>query len=105
MADDFKVEIDGDIDDKVRKLPEVTASAKEAVDKIAGIARDTAPDVTGDYKAGIVTQQTRNGWRVLASDPKSAWVEFGVPSHNQPPQFILRRATEAAGYKFKKRGR
>ena len=105
MADDFKVEINGDIDDKVRKLPEVRASAKEAVDKIAGIARDTAPVESGDYRAGIVTQQTRNGWRVFAMDPKSAWVEFGVPSHNQPPQFILRRAAEAAGYRFKKRGR
>lgn len=104
MAEDFKVEINSDIDDKVRKLPEVRASAKEAVDKIAEIARDTAPEVTGDYRSGIVTQQTRNGWRVFAMDPKSAWVEFGVPSQNQPPQFILRRATEAAGYKFKKRG-
>ena len=103
--DDFNVEIDGDIDDKVQKLPEVSSSAKEAVDKIASIARDMAPVVLGDYKAGIVTQQTRSGWRVLADDPKSAWVEFGVPSHNQPPQFILRRATEAAGYKFSKKKR
>lgn len=105
MADDIKVELVSDIDDKVRKMPEVRASAKEVVDKIAGIARDDAPVASGDYRDGIVTQQTRNGWRVFASDPKSAWVEFGVPSHNQPPQFVLRRATESAGYKFQKRGR
>ena len=101
--EDFHVEIDGDIDDKVRKFPEVHASAKEAVDIIANAARDIAPVVLGDYKAGIVTQETKSGWRVLAADQKSAWVEFGIPSHNQPPQFVLRRAVEASGFKFKKR--
>lgn len=105
MDGDIEVELDGDIDDKVRKMPEVKSASHEAVDKIAAIARDTAPVVLGDYKAGIVTQETRFGWRVLADDQKSAWVEFGVPSQNQPPQFILRRAAESAGYKFTKRTR
>jgi hypothetical protein len=102
--DDIRIELDGDIEDKVRKLPEVKSAAREAVDKIAAIARETAPVVLGDYKAGIITQETRTGWRVQASDQKSAWVEFGIPSHNQPPQFILRRAAEAAGFKFSKKG-
>lgn len=100
---DVTVEIDGDIDDKVRKLPEVKSASHEAVDKIAAIARETAPVRDGDYLAGIVTQETKSGWRVLAGDNKSAWVEFGIPSHNQPPQFILRNAAKSAGFKFRKR--
>lgn len=101
--EDFRVEIDGDIDDRVLKLPEVHATAKEAANIIANAARDIAPVVTGDYKAGIVTQETKMGWRVLAADQKSAWVEFGVPADGEPAQFVLRRAVEASGFKFKKR--
>lgn len=104
MSDKIRVEIDGNLDDAIRKLPELKAASKDAADEIARIARDTAPVDQGDYKSGIVTQETKNGYRVLASDQKSAWVEFGVPSHHQPPQFVLRRAVEAAGFKFKKRG-
>ncbi|MET4780811.1 hypothetical protein [Glaciihabitans sp. UYNi722] len=99
---DIEIDLDGDIDDKVRKMPEVKSASQEAVDKIAAIARDNAPVLDGDYRDGIVTQETKSGWRVLASDQKSAWIEFGIPSRNQPPQFNLRRAVEAAGFKFKK---
>jgi hypothetical protein len=102
MSDGLIVNLISNLEDLVRKLPEVVAPTKAAADKIATVARDTAPVESGDYKAGIVTQKTQSGYRVVASDPKSAWVEFGVPSHHQPPQFILRRAVESAGYKFKK---
>lgn len=100
--DDVVVDIDNDIDVKIHTVPEVKSASHEAVDKIASIARDTAPVRDGDYKAGIVTQETKFGWRVLATDQKSAWIEFGIPSHNQPAQFILRRSAVSAGYKFSK---
>jgi len=46
--------------------------------------------------------KTPHGARVIASDNKSSWIEFGIPSQNQPPQFILRRAVDSLGLKFKK---
>lgn len=92
-------------EEEVGKLPEIDTSAREAAEKIAAMAQDMAPVVSGDYKAGIIVQKTKSGYRVFASDPKSAWIEFGVPSDNEPAKFVLRRATEAAGYSFAKRTR
>lgn len=100
---DFKLEIDSNLDDKIRHLPEAISPCLEAAQKIAAIARQNAPVVTGRYLAGIQVQQTRAGARVFASDQKSALIEFGVPSRGQAAKFVLRRAVEAAGYKFKKR--
>jgi hypothetical protein len=88
----------------VKKLPVVMVSAHDAAEKIAQVARDTAPVLTGAYQAGIVVQDTKGGARVFASDYKSAWVEFGIPSRGQAAHFTLRRAAEVAGYTFKKRG-
>ena len=75
-----------------------------AAEKIAGIAKSSAPvGVTGNYSAGIKAEKTKRGARVFASARESAFVEFGVPSQGQPAQFILRRAAEAAGFKFRKK--
>lgn len=92
------------IDEEVGKLPAIATSSMEAAEKIADIARHTAPVESGDYEAGIIVQKTKTGARVFASDYKSAWIEFGVPSEGQPARFNLRRAVEAAGYRFKKGG-
>lgn len=105
MADDFKVDIDGDVDERVSGMVEVTDTAFEVATKVADIARSTAPVDSGDYAAGIIVQKHRSGARVLAQDPNSAHVEFGVPGRNQPATWNLREAAEAAGLKFKKRGR
>lgn len=91
------------LEQDVEKMPELHISALEAARDIAAIAVATAPRVDGDYVAGIGVQETKAGARVFASDEKSAFVEFGIPSRGVPAQFILRRAAEAAGYKFKKR--
>jgi hypothetical protein len=103
MDDEIEVALHYDIDVKVAKMPEVQKSALDVAENVAQIARDTAPSVTGDYKAGIKAQQTKSGARVFASDYKSAWIEFGAPNRNQPARWILRRAAESAGLKFKKR--
>ena len=110
--DDITVTLVPDIDSKVHQLPEVLTECLATAEKVASEARSIAPvaenpgvGLPGDYKRGIVAQQTRGGARVVAQDPKSAWVEFGIPSKNIPPQFILRRAAEAVGLSFvKKRG-
>ena len=59
---------------------------------IAERAKSLAPVVEGNYRDGIIVQRTPHGARVFASDQKSSWVEFGIPSQNQPAQFVLRRA-------------
>jgi len=103
MDDDLDVTLVYDIDVKVAKMPEVKKSSLEVAEEVAQIARSNAPSVSGDYKAGIRAQATKMGARVFASDYKSAWIEFGVPNRNQPARWILRRAAESAGLKFKKR--
>jgi hypothetical protein len=90
------------IDEEARGLPIIASSAEAAAEQIAEIARSSAPHESGDYAAGIVVQKTKTGARVFASDYKSAWIEFGVPSQGKPARFNLRRAVEAAGFRFKK---
>lgn len=76
--------------------------AMEVANEIAAYAIGAAPVVTGRYRDGIIVQETKRGARVLASDQKSSWIEFGNPKRNQPARFILRNAVEALGYTFKK---
>lgn len=113
MADEFTFEPNPNIDEELGNadLPVIKTSSKEVAEDIARVARQLAPSgpsnsgsEPGAYVDGIVVQETKTGARVLASDYKSAWIEFGVPSQGQPARFVLRRAVEAAGYKFRKRG-
>lgn len=103
MSEDVTFEADRDLIENLHKMPEIQTSTKTIASEIAAAAREIAPVQDGNYKAGILIQETRSGWRVLASDQKSSWVEFGIPSRGQPAQFVLRRAVEMAGYKFKKK--
>lgn len=102
MVDEVTVDLDPELDAKVARMPEVKTSSMEAARQIASVARDMAPRVTGAYASGIVVQETKGGARVLASDQKSAWIEFGVPGRGQPARWVLRRAAEACGMKFVK---
>lgn len=95
---------------RVAKLAAVHQAAHDAAEKIAETARGTAPEVSGDYKNGIIVQDfgspssRKAGARVLASDFKSAWIEFGVPERGIPATFNLRNAVDSAGFKFKSHG-
>lgn len=101
---DLHISIDDDIDEKVLQVPEVKETAFDVAQKVASIAKDTAPrGDTGDYADGITVQKTKTGARVFASDYKSAWVEFGVPNRNIPAKFNLRNAAKSAGLKFRKK--
>lgn len=104
MAEDVVFEPNPDIDEEVVKLPVVGATSMEIAEHIADVARRLAPVESGEYADGITVEKTKTGARVFAADFKSAWLEFGVPSQGKPARFILRRAVEAAGYKFRKRG-
>ena len=101
-----------DLNYKVHMLPEILTQCLEDAKIIAAQARSTAPVAVnpgvgepGDYRNGIVAERTYAGARVIAQDAKSAWVEFGIPSKNIPPQFILRRAAEYEGFNLVKRRR
>lgn len=99
----YHFEPNPDIDEQVKGLDIIGANALDMANHIADVARSSAPVQSGAYVDGIVVQKTKSGARVFASDHKSAWLEFGVPSRGIPARWILRRAVEAAGYKFKKR--
>lgn len=99
---DMQIDIDDDVDERVVTEPVVKETAFEAANRVAEIARSTAPHLSGDYASGIEVQATKLGARVFSSDYKSAWIEFGIPSRGQPAHWILRRAAEAAGLKFRK---
>lgn len=71
--------------------------------KIAALAKAIAPVDTGRYRDGIKFEKTMLGARVIATDNKSTWIEFGIPSRNQEAHFVLRRAAEAVGLKFVRR--
>ena len=102
MREQESVDIDPDLDEKVKDMIAKGDKPIEIAEKIAAAARADAPVVTGAYAAGISAQKTPHGARVIASDNKSSWVEFGIPSQNIPPQFVLRRAVDSLGLKFKK---
>lgn len=102
-AEDVHIDIDDDIDEKVADIPEVKETAFDVAERVAEIARTTAPVLSGDYAAGIEAQKTKKGARVFASDFKSAWIEFGVPSRGIPATWNLRNAARAAGLKFRKK--
>ena len=98
----YSVHIDMNCDAKVKAMVAKGDTPLQIAEKIASAARADAPVVTGRYRDGIHAKKTLHGAAVIASDNKSSWVEFGIPSHNQAPQFILRRAVDSLGLKFRK---
>ena len=101
MAVDFTLTIDPDLDLAVAKLVDKSDTAIDACNKIAAAARSLAPVDSGDYQSKIKVERFKGGARVLASDYKSSWIEFG--GGGNPAQFVLRRAVDSVGLKFKKR--
>ncbi len=103
IHDGVDLDLDPDLDRKVQHLPTIRAKTRAAAEKVAEIARSTAPVDTGRYVEGIDVDETGSGYRVISHDQKSAWIEFGVPARNQPARWVLRNAAIAAGLKFRKR--
>lgn len=105
MADpeSFTITINGNIEEEVAFVPEMQTICLKAANEIADVARTSAPVVSAKYVDGIIVQKTEHYARVLATADDSAFVEFGVPSQGQAAHFTLRRAVDAAGYKFGKK--
>lgn len=102
---EYTFELDPLIEEKLHKIPELQTKSVEAAKAIAQRAVETAPVDSGDYQRGIIVQDFRGGARVLATDQKSSWIEFGIPSRNVRPQFILRNAAASLGFTFRKSNR
>ena len=102
MREQETISLDPDLDAKVNEMIAKGDKPIEAAQKIASAARATARVVTGAYRDGITAKKTPHGAVVIASDEKSSWEEFGIPSQGQPATFNLRRAVDSTGYKFKK---
>lgn len=79
------------------------AKAKTAV----GPAQDIAPVKSGKYRDSIKTgrgvYRGRAVGRLIASDFKSGWIEFGTSKW--PAHAVLRRACDAAGLKLSPAGK
>ena len=108
---DIRIDLDEEALWKVGETDEVQSATKSAADSIAARARTTAPVDTGAYRAGIVVErssrQMKNGqsnaYVVLATDPKSAFIEFA--HNNREGSWNLRTAAESLGLQFVKKGR
>lgn len=93
-----------ELEKELHKFPVVTTNTEEAARAIAEAARSLAPVDTGAYRDGIIVQSPspKGVARVLATDQKSSWVEFGTGSAGHEGQYVLRSAVETVGLKFKK---
>jgi len=94
---------------------EVLSKAESMAKEIAAQAQLIASGhrVTGRYAAGIIVEQSKRRFKdgsqsaaftVRATDQKSSWLEFGN-GRNIKPLFILRRAVDACGFTFTKKGK
>ena len=93
------------LEPEVAKMIAEGDSPMAVATQLASVARSTAPVSTGDYAASIVAEKTKGGARVYSSDPNAAHIEFGVPSQGQPAHFTFRRAVDALGLDFLKKGK
>lgn len=67
----------GPIDDDIR----------DRARRVQAMARGRGPIDTGDYVSSIDTERLEpSGWRVIARDRKSAWIEFGTRPHEIRPR-------------------
>lgn len=108
MAKSRYIENPGIMDD-ISRLPKVVSAIKSKAEAAKTIAQAIAPVNTGDYKRGIemdvaVNDRGYTMGRVIASDWKSLWIEFGT-SKGFPAHAVLRRAVRAVGGKVTNKSR
>lgn len=80
--------------EQLKATPEYQAAMAATAQRVAGMARDSAPHQTGRYAGSVTTQDNVVG----STDPFAHLVEFG--SANNPPYAPLRRAVRAAGLRL-----
>lgn len=102
MSDEVVFTPNPDLEKELHSFPAVVSSTDEVAQAIAERARELAPVVTGRYRDGIQVDKANSKGvaRVVATDQKSSWVEFGTLQ--QDGQFVMRNAVESLGLQFKK---
>lgn len=100
MADE--VELIPNLESKLHTFPKVVAGTRAAAVAIAERARELAPVDTGAYRDGIIVNppNEKGVARVLSTDNKSSWIEFGTGAPGHDGKFVIRTAAESLGYKF-----
>lgn len=105
MAEEIeKIEIKSNLNQELKKFPFVTSKTEGIVMAIAERAREMAPVESGAYRDGIQINRVNDKGvaRVVATDQKSSWIEFG--NVHQPGYFVIRSAAESLGLTFSKKG-
>lgn len=98
---DVNVTIDSNFQIEASGYKGVIDECEKVAQRVADVARATAPRSSGNYAASIVVQRFRNGARVLARAPYAAKVEFGLPGRREG-QWVFYRAARSLGLNFKK---
>lgn len=103
---ELDVQLIPDLEEQLDKMVGNSSSPEDVAKQILNVARGMAPvGETGLYRAGLEVQKTPRGARVVATDQKSAWIEFGVPNRDIPGRWILRNAASSLGFTFKSRNK
>jgi hypothetical protein len=92
-----------DLEKQVTAMVAKTDTPMEMAEKVAAVARSTAPVLTGKYQSSIKAEKTKYGARVISKSPEASKVEFGAPNIGIQPRYIFRRAAESLGMKFWKK--
>jgi hypothetical protein len=100
---EIKIELIPNVEKAVEEHVGKGDDAMKLAERVLKVAQSNAPRDTGLYARGLTVQKTKYGARVYATDQKSAWIEFGIPSRGIPAQFVLRRAAASLGLSFRKR--
>jgi hypothetical protein len=102
---EIRIELNPNVEKDVEEFVGKGDGAMQVAEKVLKVAISNAPVDSGQYRNSLKVQKTKYGARVVATDQKSAWIEFGIPSRGIPAQFVLRRAAAQLGLTFRKKGR
>lgn len=100
---DVNVNIDSNFELEASGYRGVVDECEQVAQKIADVARATAPRQSGAYAASIGVEKFRSGARVIARVPYAGTVEFGSAGGARSGRWIFYRAAQSLGLKFRKK--
>lgn len=86
---------------RLRESAAMRAAMRRAAEAAVPEVQGLAPVDTGEYRNSIKVVDTPTGARIVADDDKASHIEFGT--EDTPAFAPLRRGTEAAGLKTRRR--
>lgn len=100
---DAKVTIYDNFEAEVSTWKELVDELEKIAQNVAEVARATAPHDSGEYAASIAVERFKSGARVVAKTPYAGQIEFGSKNTSRTGQWILYRAAQSLGLKFRKK--